>query len=683
MNLTFLNPFFLFGLAAAALPILIHRLIQRRAVPRKFSAVGLLLQSQKVRARPERLKHFLLLALRVLAVISLVLLVARPVMMRPGLFASGEKGEKILVLDNSMSMGFMEERGQRYAIARKAAREVVEALRGKVMIIPTASPSPDGSARPADWMGPEEALRELTRISLSFGRGDPGAAFGEAYRRLKDSKKPGEILVITDLARGDWERFDLGQMGPVSADVRVRFLRIGGQKRDANLAVSGVSLAGGEAVKGVPVRLEAVLSNFSDQPQSTLAELYLSGIKADQKTIKLGPGEEGKAQLEAVLDKAGWVDGEVRLSGDRLALDDLFYFTLKVKEKVRVLIVDGDPKTSLKASESYYLVKALHPGRGEETPFLVSVITEEELARTDPRSYDALFLLNVRDPPLSRFSSILDSGRPVFIFLGDRTSPESYNSLSLLPWRIRELNETDPLKPEKVAQVDQSLEPLKSFSGPGGESLKGASFRRYFRIEGSTKNLLLLGNKDPLLVEADSGRGKVFLFASTADADWNDLPMKGAYLPLIQGLLKDAVGLTKDSHPASVRVGDPFPEKVQPVQLAGPRGGPGIYELILPSGEVRRGVNAPLDESDLAKMTPEEIRKRFGAIDAKVVEYEEGGLGLLQSRKELWPFVLLFVLAVLVFETVIANGFPWTEKNPITASLNPAGSGEAEGGRER
>ena len=309
MNLTFLNPFFLFGLAAAALPILIHRLIQRRAVTRKFSAVGLLLQSQKVRARPERLKHLLLLALRILAVISLVLIVSRPVMTRPGLFASGEEDEKILVIDNSMSMGFREERGQRYDIARKAAREIVEALRGKVMIIPTASPSPGESAHPVDWMRPEEALRELARISLSFGRGDPGAALGAAYRKLKESKKSGEILVITDLARGDWERFDLGKSGPVSADVRVRFLRIGGQNRDANLAVSGVSLAGGEAVKGVPVRLEAVLSNFSDQPQSTLAELYLSGIKVDQKTIKLEPGKEGKAHFEAVLDKAGWVDG--------------------------------------------------------------------------------------------------------------------------------------------------------------------------------------------------------------------------------------------------------------------------------------------------------------------------------------------------------------------------------------
>ena len=108
-----------------------------------------------------------------------------------------------------------------------------------------------------------------------------------------------------------------------------------------------------------------------------------------------------------------------------------------------------------------------------------------------------------------------------------------------------------------------------------GESLKGASFQRYFKIEGSTKNLLTLENKDPLLVEADLGKGKLFLFASSADLDWNDLPLKAAYLPLIQGLLKEAVGLTRDSLPAGIRFGEPFEEKSSPAQVAGPKGGRG------------------------------------------------------------------------------------------------------------
>ena len=288
------------------------------------------------------------------------------------------------------------------------------------------------------------------------------------------------------------------------------------------------------------------VSNLSDQSQSTLAQLYLSGVKVDQKLVELKAGEEGKAYFELFLDRPGWVNGEVRLSGDRLSLDDVFYFPLKVREKIKVLIVDGDPRTSLKASESYYLVNALHPGGSERSPFLTRVITEEELADIDLKPYEAVFMLNVARPHASKLASFLESSKPLFIFLGDRVVPEEYNSLPLFPLENKESYGGRAAKPEKIAQIDESREALKPLLRQcRGESLRSASFRRYFKIEGSTKNLLTLENRDPLLVEADLGKGKLFLFSSSADLDWNDLPLKAAYLPLIQGLLKEAVGLAK------------------------------------------------------------------------------------------------------------------------------------------
>jgi hypothetical protein len=70
-----------------------------------------------------------------------------------------------------------------------------------------------------------------------------------------------------------------------------------------------------------------------------------------------------------------------------------------------------------------------------------------------------------------------------------------------------------------------------------GDSLKNASFHRYFAIEGTMRKLLVLGTQDPLLVEAPIGKSKLFLFTSSADLDWNDFPLKAAYLPFIQGLM--------------------------------------------------------------------------------------------------------------------------------------------------
>ncbi len=658
MSLTFLNPLFLFGLAAGVLPILIHRLTQRKAIPRKFSAVRLLLQSQRVTARPHRLKELLLLALRVLAVLGIVLMMARPLLMGSGIAALPSGGAMAVLLDNSLSMDFREERGERYDLAKKAAKEVLRGSGGQVVIVPTADVQ-IGKTRDegAQWMKAEETLKELETIPLSFGRGDTTSALGLAYQRLKDLKTSKQILVLSDMARGDWEALDLSKLGIVS-DAEVTFLRIGGEKRDPNFCVRSVHLIEGEAVVGSPARLEVVVSNLSEASGSTLIHLYLSGVKVDQKSIDLKVGEDNKAYFELFLEKPGWIDGEVRLDGDKLPLDDIYYFSLKVREKVNVLIVDGSPGTSLKASESYYLINALRPGGREDSPFLTRVITEAELASVDLRPYDAVFLLNTAKPYSSRLSSFLELGRPVFIFLGDRVSPEEYNAFTLLPWRIGELRDLGQ-KPERIAQINPGHESLRSLS-IGSQSLKSASFRRYFRIEGSPKNLLTLENQDPLLAEAEIGKSTVLLFSSSADSDWNDLPLKAAYLPLIQGLLKEAVGLARSSLPAALRFGEPFKEQVRPVQIRGPERGPGIYQFSLPSGEVRRAVNLPYEESDLSKMGESELQKKFGAIPVKVVEYQEGTLKDFQAgRKELWPFLLAFLMAVLALEMSLANGALW------------------------
>ena len=666
MGLTFLNPLFLFGLAAGVLPILIHRLTQRKALSRKFSAVRLILQSQRIVARPQRLKHLILLALRILAILSLVFIMARPVLTREGLLALGEGGAKVVMIDNSLSMGFREERGVRFDTAKKAAKEIIEALKGQVLMMTTTpGPYPGQYSIRQDvetrWKRPEEALRDLGSLSPSFGHGDPTANMNLAHRRLKETTGDKEILIISDMARGDWERFDLSKLNTVAAEAAVTFVRIGGVDRDPNFAMKEVRLAEGEAVVGAACRLEVTVSNLSDRSGSTLVQVFLSGEKRDQKSIDVKAREEGKVYFELFLDKPGWVNGEVRVSGDRLPADDVFYFPLKVREKVKVLVVDGDPRTSLRNSESYYLVNALNPGGTEGSPFLIRVITEAELGRVDLKPFEALFLLNVVRPQPSKLSSFLESGKSVFIFLGDRILPEEYNSIPLFPWRIRQVKESGGSTFQKISRVDEKHEVLRLLAGSAGSpqgagSLKGASFQRYFKIEGATTHLLTLDNKDPLLVEATLGKGKLSLFSSTADTDWNDLPLKTAYLPLLQGLLKEAVGLSKDSIPRGVRFGEPFEQKLQPVQVAGVQGGTGIYRFSASSGEVRYGVNPPVEESDLSKVTDKEIQKKFGTKNIKVVEYQGTDVGPLHAgTKELWPFFLAFLLIVLGAEMVLAN----------------------------
>src|SRR4030042_620206 len=158
------------------------------------------------------------------------------------------------------------------------------------MIIP-AVPEPElkGANRLA-WMKSEEALRTLDVIPLSFGAGHLASALGSAYHALKDLKVPKQILIVTDLARGDWEKLDLNKLDAVS-DAELTFLRIGGPNRDSNVCIKSVLLVEGEGVVGVPARLEVTLSNLSDQTDTPIIQLTLSGIKVDQKSASLRPGQ--------------------------------------------------------------------------------------------------------------------------------------------------------------------------------------------------------------------------------------------------------------------------------------------------------------------------------------------------------------------------------------------------------
>ena len=204
--------------------------------------------------------------------------------------------------------------------------------------------------------------------------------------------------------------------------------------------------------------------------------------------------------------------------------------------------------------------------------------------------------------------------------------------------------------------MDYKHEALKAFAKIGEKSLEGASFRLYYRIEGGGRTLLALENKDPLLMEAAVGKGRMLLYASSADLDWNDLALKAAYVPLIQGLVKEAVGSMGSSLPPDMKVGEPFDKTVRPIQVTGVEGGPGIYQFYKSSAEHRLALNTPFEESDLGKRIDAEIIKQLSGMQVKVVEYKEGSPNQARGgRQDLWPYFLGFLLLVLAVELGVAN----------------------------
>ena len=83
--MSFLEPLYLLLAGAAAVPLLLHLLRRRISLRVEFPAARYILRAERENSRKLKLRNFLLMFLRILAVLLIALAAARPVGPRQGL----------------------------------------------------------------------------------------------------------------------------------------------------------------------------------------------------------------------------------------------------------------------------------------------------------------------------------------------------------------------------------------------------------------------------------------------------------------------------------------------------------------------------------------------------------------------------------------------------------------------
>src|SRR4051812_46307878 len=124
--MAFLTPFFLLGLGAIAVPVLIHLIQRERKRVVEFPSLMFVRRIPYQSVRRRRIRHWGLLMLRAAAIALMVMAFARPFFRRDAAVipAAGGTREVVILLDQSASMGY----GDHWQKARDAARSVVNGL---------------------------------------------------------------------------------------------------------------------------------------------------------------------------------------------------------------------------------------------------------------------------------------------------------------------------------------------------------------------------------------------------------------------------------------------------------------------------------------------------------------------------------------------------------------------------
>src|SRR5436190_8392401 len=108
MTMTFIHPLLLGGIVLVGLPVLLHLIMRQQPKHLLFPAFRFLQLRQRTNQRKLRLRHLLLLALRMLLIALMCLALARPKLFsdRFGFLGDEQAAVVVLVLDTSPSMEY-------------------------------------------------------------------------------------------------------------------------------------------------------------------------------------------------------------------------------------------------------------------------------------------------------------------------------------------------------------------------------------------------------------------------------------------------------------------------------------------------------------------------------------------------------------------------------------------------
>jgi hypothetical protein len=685
--MNFLAPAFFAGLAAIAVPVIIHLIHRERRVVVEFPSLMFLRRIPYRSVRRQKIRHLLLLLLRCVALALLVAAFARPFFerRRAGLSTTGAR-EVVVLLDRSSSMGYAD----RWSKAKDAARKVVNGLSSgdRATLVLFAN---DASVASEPMATPDRIVAAINAAKLSAEGTRYGGALKLASQIIAASSLPRrEVVLISDFQKVGWANHNeiVFPQGTTVTPVDL------GGSASSDVAVSQVTTDRDSTAERDRVTVAARLINTGGATKAVAATLAIGGRDVQTQRVSLPASGVQQVAFTPIAVPSGATRGVVRITPDSLTQDDALNFTIAPDEAVPVLIVEP---SSPRENQSLFLSRAL--AIGDRPSFRIDVKRVDALT---PRDFDgrALIVLDEVAPPTgpvgARLRALVDGGGGVIVVPGgSRTETWPAEWRSLLPTIGAVIDRTEDAG-GTLSSLDYAHPIFEIFNAPRSGDFSTARFYRYRALTPQPGMTVVARFDDgsPALVERLVGRGKLLTWASTVDSYWTNLPLQPVFLPFVHQLGKHA-GRYADPRPwftagevldlsrhgeltapfLSGRAADSTTELV----LDAPSGArervtatganhmvtlreQGFYELRgrdTPVGSGRPiAVNVDPTESDLSHLDPRDVVVAVTTVNKQ----NQAGSEMIaatpqdqEQRQKVWWYLLLGALLLMGVETMLSN----------------------------
>lgn len=675
--MAFQHPAFLWALAALVIPVLIHLFQLRRFKRIDFPHVRLLQEvSQQTRAQ-RKVRHWLVLIARCLALAALVLAFARPYPRSASTSTPSADRVVSIYIDDSYSMDGVNPQGRLLDQARKAAQDIVMAhgATDRFQILTGALLS-----RQQSLLNRDEALQAASEAVPSPYTRSLSKVMARQREALSASNAPSKrAYLLSDLQRSIVD-LDAWRDDSLIRTAIIPFTPSG----TANISVDSAWFASPVRRLGAMEELHVRLRNHGeDEVLLVPVRLMVDGIQRALANLTVPPGLAMDTMLRFRNDAAGLHSAEVVIADQPVTFDDRLYLAYRTIEKLRVLLISGGDEPGDRAIGAVFATDSAH---------VLTVMDHRALDLQRIPEQDLVITNALMDMPggLSRaLDELSRAGGSVAVMPPRTGEPAHYADLFAsfgadAPRRL----DTALARVDRI-DLDQPFYRDVFTTMPRNVDLPFARERWSLRPAPGSDVLLRTQDGLPFLSRTPLGKGSAYLLASPLDERAGNFTRHALFATTLLRMAE----LSRPGIPAYVTIGYEAALPADGIDLRGEQPpkiqGPGGIELIpevrrlgagtslvlhdeqLPAGHywlvedkdtvAAFAMNLARAESDPRHYSATDLRDALAQRGLRTIDMLEAGddlslrLAGLGEASKLWKWLIAFALAMLVAETLLLS----------------------------
>ncbi|MGB0347574.1 MAG: vWA domain-containing protein, partial [Balneolaceae bacterium] len=486
-----------------------------------------------------RIKRYLLLFVRLLAIACLALVLARP-FLPPGLGGGDNKSAalNVVLLDNSVSMGRIGEKGPLIEQGKQIIAELEASAKDIDRFIFQTT---NGEEQFASVIGHSQLLRRLEQAEISNGGNYLEQRLESLVSVLNDSPYENKRLFI--ISDGQLSQLSgISEIENVPRTITTTLFNLG-EVSVQNTVIKSLETSSDMIGVGLPVVLSVNVQNQSEIPISNqFITLEFEGSIVGQYSISLSANAAQTFNFEVIPTTIGTATGKISLEGDEFVSDNTKYFSIQVPESREVLWVTSVDQA---IQDFSYTQLVLDASNQSDAQLNYQKIEVGEFESANIEAFEAIIFDGVRSIPefvFERLQNFVQNGGGIVLFPSEQSDILSYNNFFELynagefVGVVGDYASFNSIASGNQIQIDHPIF-TELFDSEENEQIRvtNPEIFYFYRFQPSTSpggfNVITLNTGDPLIREKRFGDGRIMISAIGNDPGWSNFGVKPLFAP--------------------------------------------------------------------------------------------------------------------------------------------------------